>query len=115
MWFDVRAALAQIESGERPAAETFGQANSRNSQPAFPSNQISAYSPSPYEFAEFAATRRTKHVPMTDRARATSAALPSRPPTCAICGHADWGVSVTDMRRRTLHVECWRGEQGGKT
>lgn len=51
-------------------------------------------------------------MPLTDAARARVAALPTAPPTCAVCGVADWHVSLTDARRRTLHVACWRAEHG---
>ena len=52
--------------------------------------------------------------PLTETARARMAALPTAPPTCAACGVADWHVSLTDAKRRTLHVACWRADERGK-
>ena len=57
--------------------------------------------------------RRFEPAPITERAKARAATLPTAPPTCALCGAADWQVSLTDTKRRTLHVACWRAEQGG--
>lgn len=114
MWFDARAALARIEGGAQPAPEALDRLKSPNSQaPAMQSGGVAAVS-SPVQFAgfaQFATPPRPETVLMTERAKAKAAALPSSPPICAACGVADWQVSLTDTRRRTLHVACWRAEQ----
>lgn len=122
MWFDARAALARIEGGACPAPEALDRPNSQ--PPALQSANLNAPS-APVQFARFAgfATPRRSApafpatgqgvVQMTEAAKARAAALPSKPPTCALCGAADWQVSLTDTKRRTLHVACWRAEQGG--
>lgn len=64
------------------------------------------------QFEEVATTRHPEPVPMTQRAKARATVLPTSPPTCAVCGAADWQVSLTDTKRRTLHVACWQAELG---
>ena len=119
MWFDARAALARMEAETHPAPEALDRLNSQNSQDSQPPAVKSgnpAPAPDPVQFAGFAGfatPRRSEPVPMTERARARAAALPTSPPICAACGVADWQVSLTDTKRRTLHVSCWRAEQEG--
>jgi hypothetical protein len=114
MWFDARAALARFEGGAHPAPETHDRLNSLNSQsPAVQPRNLTAQ-PAPPQFAGFAGfarPQRAETVPMTERVKARAAALPFAPRTCALCGLADWQVSLTDTKRRTLHVACWRAEQ----
>ncbi|SRR6056297_3913093 len=120
MWFDARAALESIGGRMRPDPDAPKQSDSQKSQD---SQGWVARSEKPQaqrdrgqfaEFAEFATPQRPKLVPMTDGARRRAAALPTKPPTCAACGVADWHVSLTDTDRRKLHVACWRAEQEGK-
>ena len=35
-----------------------------------------------------------------------AATLPTEPPTCAVCGVADWRVALTEPDGRRLHVAC---------
>jgi hypothetical protein len=126
MWFDARAALARIEGGAYPAPEALDRLNSRDSQPTAVQSGDSTAPSAAAQFKEFAglATPRPPRpdftesnddpVPITDAARARAATLPAKPPTCAACGVADWQVSLTDTKRRTLHVACWWAEQGGE-
>ena len=37
-----------------------------------------------------------------------NAGLPTEPNTCAVCGVADWRVSLTVMDGRNMHVGCWK-------
>lgn len=94
MWFDARAKLAEIV-GDPPC-------DFRDNRDTSPS------------CAPRVASVATVATPLTEAARARAAALPTAPPTCAACGLADWHVSVTDTKRRTLHVACWRPKQGGR-
>jgi len=42
----------------------------------------------------------------TARCKSASALLPVFPATCAVCGRADWRVSLSDLDGRTYHVGC---------
>jgi hypothetical protein len=120
MWFDARAALARIEGGAYPAPEVLDRLNSRNSQDSQPLAVQSGFPPATVQFAEFATPQPPKPLipestgnppPLSDAAKRRAAALPSKPPTCALCGETDWQVSLADTKRRKLHVACWRAEQ----
>lgn len=38
--------------------------------------------------------------------------LPDHPPTCSVCGKADWLVSLGTLSGGpSMHVECWKKEQ----
>ena len=41
--------------------------------------------------------------------------LPSAPAVCAICGRADWTVSLTDTDGRKLHVACYKLQHHERT
>ena len=107
MWFDARAKLAEI-AGDTPATSV-----TTATQPT-PVSQMSRVSQAP--LAQKPALRVAGGAgvatPLTETARARMAALPTAPPTCAACGVSEWQVSITDAKRRTLHVACWRAEQG---
>ena len=50
--------------------------------------------------------KRAPPAPETTAGRHTAANLPAAPPVCAVCGVADWTVSLTEPDGRRLHVAC---------
>lgn len=113
MLFDVQAVLAEI-LGDAPercdccdSRDSTGPESreSRESQ----SQPVGIQTPAP---APGAVVHLSRYRPMPDRNGRPVRALPTHPATCAICGRTDWMVSMSDMRGRTLHVECWTAEGG---
>jgi hypothetical protein len=129
MWFDARAALERIGGQERPEPATKGQRDSQNSQNSqgCKSRDTPQAQRDRGQFAEFAgfATPLPQHpfskpsgrdtCEIPEAARKRAAVFPTEPATCAVCGVADWQVSMTDTDGRRLHVPCWRAEEKAPT
>lgn len=89
MWFDVKAAKAKLEAAPKRQEALPCSTSSTSSTP--PKGEI------------------PKLKPATRRAGGRLVRLPDAPPICAICGKAEWIVSLTIPDTRTLHVHCWKG------
>lgn len=98
MWFDVKAALANLDpapSDTGHVAEVADVARP-SAMELFPANVA--------KVAEVATpSGRETH-------GGKQTALPSTPDVCAVCGIADWTVSLTEPDGRKLHVKCWKAE-----
>ena len=105
MWFDPHTKLAEIAL--HPTATS---ATTATQAQAVRTGSHSLHAPrrqkSTFHVAEVAGVA----TPVTNAAK--SVALSTSPLNCAACGKTDWRVSMKDTDGRTLHVSCWRAEQG---
>lgn len=121
MLFDVQAALAEIMADTSatiatPATNRVNVAEVANvaagpceiSAPATPSSGAVAlpfHSPARPSVPSNMVRLDPDNPPSPRAAR-----LPTHPPSCAICGMAEWTVAMTDRRGRKVHVSCWKRE-----
>lgn len=112
MWLDARAKLAEI-AGEPAATSATPATQAPAARPVSQMSRLSQPSDAQKQALRVASVAGVA-IPLTETARARAAALPTAPPTCAACGVADWHVSLTDAKWRTLHVACWRADERGK-
>lgn len=96
MWFDASAALTKLGSGRDIDA-------------------VSAATPATIatgriRVADVAGVAARSERLALNKWGARPAHLPIAPSICAICGDADWTVSLTDMDGRRMHVACWKSQ-----
>ena len=105
MWLDLHTKLAEIAA--HPAATS---ATTATQAQAVRTGSHSVHAPQGQKPTSHVAEVASVATPVTSAAK--SVALPTSSLNCATCGRTDWRVSMEDTDGRTLHVSCWRAEQG---
>lgn len=101
MWFDASAALAELGRGPDPKAK-----------PTATPATIATERIRVADVADVAA--HPKRLAL-NKWGSRPAHLPSAPSVCAICGDADWTVSLTNADGRKMHVACSKSQTSDRT